>query len=230
MSWDVWEGVAAAHVEAANLGSPVDPWLAAWALEIRVETGLPGAKAVLDGDVIRVDPTARFEKQCFDVAHEVAHVLLEEAGLEDTEPACNAVASCLILPRIDYRRMNLQTNGCLLAMRERQPYASCEVIARRKLSVEPGVAWIWDLAPKWKRYPLITHGHRWPHRHPTEAELDVMQRAASERVPVEDHGGIRAWPVIDGAAVRVISIAPFDVLEAFATPARRIVRNAYECT
>lgn len=213
---DLWEGIAAAHIEAARIGTPVDPWLIAWSLGLRVESGLPGCRACLDGNVIRVDPTARFERQCFDVAHECGHELAERAGIADTEATCNGIAAALMLPRVDFLRDIRQTNGCLLAIRARQPFASCEVIARRKVSIDPGVAWIWDIAPRQNIYPIVTFGHRWPRELPTREERETMELAIEERTPIEAHGGIRAWPIIEGDAVRVISITSFDVLEAFA--------------
>jgi hypothetical protein len=212
---DLWEGIADAHLAKAKIGTPVDPWLIAWSLHIEVRSARPGTRAVLDGDVIRVDPTARFERQCFDIAHECAHAIATDHGVEDTEAACNGIAAALLLPRVDFIRDVRQTNGCLLGIRARQPYASCEVIVRRKLSIDPGVAWVWDVAPKRKRYPIVTHGFRWPHRRPTPAELEVMHAALEAKAPVESRCGIRAWPIVDHDAVRVISAAPFEVLEAF---------------
>lgn len=217
MSWPEWEGLASSHLDEAGIGSPVDPWLVAWSLDLEVLAGAVGCDAYLDlvKREIRVDPTYRRDRQGFRIAHECAHALLLEAGMPDTEPACDAVASCLTLPRIDFMRDRRATGGDLFALRELHPYASHEAILRRMVSLDAAVAWVWDVAPVERRYRIVTPGMRWAHRAPTPLELEAMTHALDAREHAEPIGGVRAWPVIEGDFVRVVSLAALDVLTAW---------------
>jgi hypothetical protein len=215
MSWADWEGIAEAFLNEAGIGAPVDPWLVAWALDLEVKTGPAGVGAFLDdlGATIYVDPNDRLERQGFSVAHECAHSLLRERGLAGTEHACNSLASCLVLPRIDFTRHVKQTGGCLVRLRELNRWASNEAIVRRRVSIDPFVAWVWDVeGPRPGMYSIVTPGVRWPFHEPTRYESAALHEALETRAPAEPLGGVRAWPVIEPGAVRVISLAALDVL------------------
>lgn len=216
MSWPEWEGVAAGHLEAANIGAPVDPWLVAWSLDLKVKAGPRGAGGYLclERATIYVDPDERIERQGFRIAHECAHAILIDAGMSDHERACDAVASCLMLPRIDFMRDRRRTGGCLLGLRELHPWASCEAIARRMLSVEHGIAWVWDVeGPRRRLYKIVSPGLRWALREPTPIEWEALRGALETGEPCEPRGGVRAWPIVEPGFVRVVSVAAFDVLE-----------------
>lgn len=217
MSWPEWEGIAEAHLNEACIGTPVNPWLIAWSLDLRVRTGPPGVGGFLDdiAGIIYVDPAERVERQGFVVAHECAHALLRDHRQPGTEHACNGLASCLMLPRIDFTRQVRKANGCLVRLRELNPWASNEAIIRRRTSIDPYVAWIWDVeGPRPGMYSIVSPGIRWPFDEPTRYESEALHAALDAREPVEPVGGIRAWPIIEPGAVRIISLASFDVLTA----------------
>lgn len=214
MSWPEWEGIAASHLDAAGIGSPVDPWLIAWSLDLEVRTGPPGWSCFdKAAGIIYVDPDDRVERQGFTVAHECAHLLLDEHGARNTEAAANGLASCLMLPHADFGRDSRRLGGDLFALRDLHSWASHEAIARRLVSMSPSVAWVWDVeGPRRGRYSLVTPGLKWAHRRPTRVELDALEGALKSKEPVEAIGGVRAWPVLEPGFVRVISVSAMDAL------------------
>lgn len=214
--WAELEGLAASFLDDARLGGSIDPWLIAWALDIEVRTGPPGLGTYLCGDTIFVDPRDRLERQGFGVAHECAHELLVGARLPNNEPHANGLASCLLMPRIDFARHLRQCAGDLYALRVFYPWVSAEALARRVVSMSPCIAWIWDhVAPRRRRYSVITPGHRWPFRRPLAVELEAMEAAIECGAPVESVGGVRAWPLDEPGFRRVICVSDLEVLAAY---------------
>lgn len=210
--WEDWEGLAAWFLDEAGIGSPVDPWLLAWALDLEVLEGPRGCRGYLLGSSIYVDPADRIERQGFTVGHECSHVILRRAGLADTEDACDAVTSCLLMPLIDFTRDLRQLGGDLFALRGRHPYASHEAVARRIVSVTPSVAWVRDQQRPPRR--IVSPGLRWPHQQPTPVEAEAMAEALRSGLPAEPVGGVRAWPVIEPGFERVIAVSAADALGA----------------
>ncbi len=218
MDWEDCEGLANDVLDSCGIPVPVDPWMVAWALGLEVRTGPASLKAgCLIGDRIFVNPRDRLERQGFTVAHECAHYLCDLEGIphaSQTERVCDALASCLLLPRIDFTRDTRRTGGCLFALKALHPWASHEALVRRLVSIMPGVAWVWDCeTPSGSRrpYSIVTPGQRWPYRRPTRDELDAIDAAIETRAPAESCGGVRAWPVFEPGFARVISLASIDV-------------------
>lgn len=212
--WAEWEGLAARFLGETRIGTPVDPWLVAWALDLEVRTAPPGWSCLdKTQGIIYVDPDDRVQRQGFTVVHECAHLLLAEAGLPNTEHAANCLASCVALPWIDFGRDVRRTDGDLYALAELHPWASHEAIARRRVSMSPLVAWVWDVeGPRRQRYSIVSPGYRWPHEDPTPHEMDALLGALETREPVTSIGGVTAWPIVEPGYVRVISVAALDAL------------------
>ncbi len=125
-----WEGAAAELLDATCTAAPVDVLTLAGAcgLEVRAR---PRAGAVLEGTVIWVEERARPERLQGLVAHELGHVALDRARLEQSERGATYVGGALRLPRREMLRDLRETAWSIAALRQRHPHASATAIAVR---------------------------------------------------------------------------------------------------
>lgn len=209
------EGIAVRALEEMNRAAPVDLFDLArdHGFEIRFSS-----EASLCGNVIHVDQSQRPERQRRHVGHELAHALLEDAGLDpEDERAADYLAAAMALPWSEFRRDVRLVGRNPWLLKERHPLASHEAIARRIIEVcDPGVLWVWDLGPGPRDenlYKIISPGWRWPLRDPTPIERSAMQGALDAGgKPSEPIGGILAWAVVEPPRRRVLCLSDGDVL------------------
>lgn len=215
------EGIAARALDDVGRTSPVDLFELArdYGFEIRFSE-----EASICGNVIHVDPSLRPERQRWDAGHELAHALIEEAGLDaDDEQAVQYLTGALLFPWIDFRAQVRRVGRDPWKLKELHPLASHEAIARRIVAAcGPAVLWVWDLGPGERDeniYKVVTPGWRWPYRRPAAIEWEAL-RAALENgaAPVEPIGGIMAWAVIEPPRRRVLCLSDGEVLYGIAAP------------
>lgn len=206
------EGLAARILDEWGKGPPVDLF------ELARDCGFVvrfGSAASLVGNIITVDDSLRPEKQRWDAGHELAHALLEQARLPEAEPTVQYLTSCLLLPRLDFLRDVRRLGRDPWRLKERHPWASHEAIARRLVSQEPSVLWIWDRGPGGEEslYKVVTPGWRWPLRQPTALEQQALDEAAEAGgEPVRPLGGVVAWEVAEPGWRRVLCLSDAEVL------------------
>lgn len=199
-----WETVARTVHQETGIDAPVD------ARELAVACGLRLAycgrgQALLDGDVIRYDASARPVRQHGMIAHEVAHYVLRYHGEEDTEQAARYTAGALLVPRAAYDRDLRETAWDLDRLRERHPNASAELLARRIAELRDAVITVLD-----QGHVRARVGSPWmpaPPRRPTALELELAGLAL-EQGRAQHRGELfSAYPVVDGRNRRVIVVA-----------------------
>ena len=211
------EGLAADLLDSGDFGDFPNPWEIVTAFGARVVRGQPGERAHPErrsggGWDLVVDCTGREERIATTAVHELAHLLLQSHGLPNDEPHAWRLTGALILPRSAYLRSLRQVFGAVDQLVARYPLASHELLARRAVELfDARVLHVWDVEPHWRRNCVVSSGWRW-RRDPTAIELEAMQCALEERAPVEPIGGVRAWPVIDGAHVRILCLSDGEVL------------------
>ncbi len=210
--WQRCEGVARSAHDETGIGAPVS------AFDLAAAYGLVcvpdrRANAVLDGDVIRFDATARLVRQHGLIAHEVAHYLLrlreadiasvEQEGLE--EFAANYTAGALMLPPARFDKDLRDTAWDLEQLRARHPNASAEMIARRITQRRDAVISVLDrgrlrvrVASPWLEQPR-------PRLTPIERDLADAALETGEAQRANDL--LSAWPLFDGLHRRVIVVA-----------------------
>jgi hypothetical protein len=125
-----WEGAAAELLDVTCTTAPVDALTLASAcgLEVRQRRR---AGAQLDENVLWVEEGARPERLQGLVAHELGHLVLDRASLEQSERGATYVGGALRLPRREMLRDLRETAWSLDALRARHPHASATAIAVR---------------------------------------------------------------------------------------------------
>lgn len=207
-----WDSIASEVHDRIGTDGAVDPIFVAYALGLRVVVSSRIERASVIERTIIVPDGQRRERTGFSVLHEVAHLLLRTRGIEDSEPACDALAAALLLPRRALDR-DLRSTWALPDLRERHPHASHEAIARRILALREAVVVVADRAParRWKRLRSAS----------LDLRLSIARRIERDLVDAADQSGepegpsdlVRAWPLRDGGARRVVLIAQADELE-----------------
>lgn len=211
MQWEL-EELAAKTLESVDARLPVNPDIVAHRLGLTVVDGGEGCQGLLLPELgqIVVDDGLRRERRAFAIAHELGHFLLRQEGLRDSERSANYIASALLLPRADVERDLRRYGWDLLQLRTRHRWASFEALARRIVALRDARAFVFDrplqgqARPNWYSVP-------WGQR-PTSAETEAAREAATLGVPVEPYGGLTAWPVIEHAWQRVITLAASETL------------------
>jgi hypothetical protein len=196
MDLAVLESLAREVHESTGGLLPVD------ALELAVMCGVqvvPWRKAagLRAGDMIRYPQKARPVRQHGIVAHELAHWLLEDAGMNpDDEDAAKYLAGALLLPRAPVLHDLKATDWDLLEVQARHPNASAEMIVVRMVQLGPCVASIWDSGKLHRRYGGPVDAAK---------EAAMVGRVLELEQPVHC-GRLSAWPVFDGAWRRVLVV------------------------
>jgi hypothetical protein len=215
------EGLAAHLLERGRFGDEPNPWDIIAACRARVVQARPGERPHPErrpdgGWDLIVDATERPERVATTALHELSHLLLLKAGLPNDEPHAWRLASALALPRLAYLGRLRAAGGRADLLASVYPHASHELLARRAVDLgDDRVLHVWDVEPIENRYRIVSRGWRWRRTAPTAPESEAMAAALESRAPVEPVGGVRAWPVIDGAWVRVLCLSSGEVLEAF---------------
>lgn len=203
------EGAAAWLVDGAGLQPPVSAFAAAVALGLRLRPcRMRGA--ALAGDVVLFDAYSRAVRQHGLVAHEVGHVVSQEAGVGDTEENANFVGSAVMLPRAPFER-DLRTTGWdLRELRAKHLNVSAEMIARRIVSVRDAIATILDNGRVKARVvsPWLAEGFRRVSAFERELAATALETGEVQR----PDGLIWAVPVFDGEHRRVIVVAEAEQL------------------
>lgn len=144
-----WEGAAAELLDATCTTAPVD------VLELAALCGLevrPG-RGCTEGRAIFVDLRARPERLQGQVAHELGHLALERAGIEQSERGATYVGGALRLPRREMLRDLRETAWSITALRERHPHASATAIAVRITQLRTAAMALFDphgRTPAWR--------------------------------------------------------------------------------
>ncbi len=198
-----WEAVARAAHEATGIDAPVSAFDLAAAYGL---VCLPRRRsgALLDGDVVRYDSSARPVRQHGLVAHEVAHHLLRLHSEPDSEVAAGYTAGALLLPRARFDR-DLRRTWDLFHLGRLHPNASAEMIARRITQLRDAVVSVLDqgrlrarVASPWAATPS-------PRLTPLERELADAALAGGNMQRENDL--LAAYPFFDGVHRRVIVVA-----------------------
>lgn len=192
------EGVARSVLERAGFDDvPVD------AFDLAAELGLPvkwvpGAHGYRIGPRLFVPTNARLARIHGVLAHEIAHVLLDQHGISQSERAACYLGAALLVPRRLLARQ-LRAGWDLHGLMALHANASAELLGRRIVDVQDASFAVYDAGRL--RYRIGRHDER---------ERSLVERALSTGEPerLDDLHG--AWPIIDGRWRRVIVLAPSD--------------------
>lgn len=161
----------------------------------------PRARPRLSSGVIWYPSGQPEDAEAFLVGHEVAHDLLNAAGVnlvgDPLERACSRIAAALLLPRPAFRRDLASVGWDVLALHELWPLASPWIIARRITEVAVGGA----VASRWRagRVERVGSEDAALPDAPTSTERSLARRAKGQQVVDGDR--LRAWPSDSGAIV-----------------------------
>lgn len=192
-----WEGIARDILESTGCDDPpVDAFELAACCGLRVVA--KSGNAFICGNTIRVDMRSRRVRQHGDVAHEIGHWALGQAGAANTEEGATYLASALLLPRLRFNS-DLRETWDLHELMRRHPNASAEAIARRICSMRSTIASVWDH----HREPILLGRRRAATPLAWEAELVELTRAAGEAQRV---GNARAWLLPERPWRRVVVV------------------------
>ena len=189
------EGLARQIHEDLQLEAPIDAFALAEAMGLRLK---PWSKSggMCVGNVVCYPAKANAVRQHGTIAHECGHVVLDRAG-EDAqdEDAADYLASALMLPRSAFLRDLDAFNWDLLAIHERHPNASWQMLVVRCVQLASASASVWDAGHLHAEYggPNI-EAHR---------EL-VMRVLETGRV---EHGDAAAYPVFSPGFRRVVCLS-----------------------
>jgi len=108
-----------------------------------------GQRACLIAGTVLLDPDLTPERACWSYCHETAHWRLghpdmpprDETEEREQEAAANALAAELLLPAEQFRPL---AGFSLAGLKHACPYASHEVLSRRRLAFRPGLLTIFD--------------------------------------------------------------------------------------
>ncbi len=200
---EAYESVARSIHDETGIDAPVSAFDLAGALALRCLPDVRG-HAFLDGEDIHYDGSTRLVKQHGDVVHEIAHYVLRENSVLDTEPAVAYTAGALMLPRGAFDRDLRATGWKLDQLRARHPNVSAQMIARRVTELRPAIITVLDqnrvtarVASPWiDPLPQLTA---------LERELADAALVTGEMQSVSEL--LYAYPLIDGPHRRVILIA-----------------------
>lgn len=190
------EGVASEIHAETGVEAPVDAFVLADLLGFVTVPWSRGYGQV-SGDRIRYPAKVRAVRQHRVVCHEIAHVLLRRAGLDDSdEQAADRLALALMLPRTAFVRDLGATDWHLYRMMERHPNCSAQAIAVRMCHVSPCAASIYDQGRRTALY--LGDG-----AHEDASDDEAADRALELEAPVCGDL-VSAWPLFDGRYRRVV--------------------------
>jgi hypothetical protein len=208
------EAIANEMLRAAGLSAPVDAYdLCRWA-GLRVVMGPEGTRPMLVGDVILVNGADPVERRRFAATHELAHRILRERGIEDTEWRVNWLASALLHPREWFMQVLAARGWDLAGLKIECPYSSHEAIARRVVNLRHAVLWVCDRDASGKRTSQRVCSRGVAPRlidSPTVIERAAVRAAALER-RAQSRAFVHALPLERGPALRVICLSRADDL------------------
>jgi hypothetical protein len=120
--------------------------------------------------------------------HELAHILLGHTEVdvinEENEREADKLAAELLIPKDEFRRAMRETG--VDGLKERFPYASWEVIARRWASERPAVLTIYDNGRLTGRYG--PGELKFPPR-PSAAEVELIRKCYTEKKHLAESTG-----------------------------------------
>lgn len=207
-----WEDVAAELLDRLDLSPPIDPFDVVARMELDIRECSRATRPCIVAGVIMVPEGQRRERLGFSCLHEIGHVVGAEHG-DSSEDAANAIAGCLLLPRLEYSRDMKATRWALPALKERHPHASFEVLARRIMSLREVVLVVADRAPERRSYRLRSSGMGSRCARPLPIERELVEAADESGEAQGPHDLVRAWPIVDGAARRVVLVGEVEALE-----------------
>lgn len=202
------ERLAASVLSDVALRAPID------SIELAALCGLSFAawptapcRGALAGNVILYRPDLAGRALQAVVAHELAHWLLRDEGLADTEARAVWLSHALLLPAEPFAS-DIGRTFSVAALQRRHPNAPASWIARRvtQLRSSEATATIMDdgviverIASAW--LPELAQ------RGPTALERRLLRRATSTGVPARLRGAV-AVPVPSPRVMRVVLVAP----------------------
>lgn len=209
---DAWEGIAERLLEEHNLEPPIDPYDVVVALKLDVRISQRAMRPTILGRVIVVPAAQRPEREGFAVLHEIGHYIARQHG-DSSEHAANALASSLLMPRTAYGRDVRDARWSLFELKRRHPHASYEALARRIVALREAILVVADRAPERRQYRIRSRalGPRLARPLPIEERLIEAADATGEVQGPCDL--LRAWPIIDGDARRVLLVGDVETLE-----------------
>lgn len=129
------------------------------------------------------------------ITHEAAHVLLDDYGITQSEPAARYLGAALLAPRRALDR-GLRAGWDLQRLMAQHVNASAELLARRIVDLRHARFAMWD-------YGRLRY--RIGEAHARERELVGAALETGEAQRENDLDG--AWPIFDGSWRRVIVLA-----------------------
>lgn len=201
--WEDWEGVAREfHAATGTDDPPVDALLVARRARLRVEYAIAPSSLDLQRRVIRVNPRQRPRSVQIDVAHEVGHMLLQRAGLENLEVGAKYLSGALLGPGRCLDRDLVEMGWSISALQSKHLNMPALSLALRLTQLRDAVATIfhplqrrrpWRRASPWITDPAITDK-------PTRLERDFAARAWDAGAELCGDGpdqGLHATVVLD---------------------------------
>lgn len=183
------EDVAAEILSSARIETPVNAFEVAHALDVAV---LRGDRYSYRSGVATVRASDRFERQQFGLAHELGHHVLQTLKIPDTEPAADAFAAELLMPRRDFWLASKRLGRDFSALKRRYRFASFEAIARRYARMHGLTLFVFDSPPSGREKCERVEGSGiW------NSELDAFAAYAAltgERFEID---GTTTYPVVD---------------------------------
>lgn len=210
------EQIADVTLARYRLAPPIDIYRLCIRMKLDVRVGPEGLRPTVLGRTIFVAPEDPPERQRFATSHELAHLLLRERGMADTEWNVNWLASALLHPREWFLERLAARRWDLAALREDCPWSSYEAIGRRVVNLERAVLWVCDRGPGARRASRSrSRSVAAALERPTPIERAVVRDAAATLRP-QRRDGIGAWPLPrpDRSWLRVVSLARADALAA----------------
>lgn len=205
MRWEI-EELARIALEQADLGGPVDPYTLAKRRGLRVLDGGPGCEGILVGRRIIVDVLMRPPRRAFVVAHELAHHILREAKIDDTEAVANYLAAAILMPRFDIEADFRRWGWDVLRIVAKYRHASFEAVARRIVALRDARACVFDKPLQGQAAPSM-YVVPWDGPPPSREERAAARAAVEHGAPIEFRSGLVAWPVLEWDWHRVITVA-----------------------
>lgn len=211
LSAAVLEDLAASVLRDTGLTAPINPLALADLCGLHIDTW-SGRRGVVLGDTIAIKPTLPPRARAAAVAHETAHWLLQDEGLEDTEENATRLSHALLLPRKRFDT-DLRVTWNPLELQAEHVHAPASWIVRRIAQLRPAVATIIDDRRIVERYTTrrLAASRR---RLLTEHEFELVAEALATERPAGGRAA-RGWAVPYRAGVhRVVVVAETRALAA----------------
>lgn len=193
------EGVARATLEKHGFDDPpVDAFDLAHEMKIGIEWENGDGEAWRVRRTIHIPRAPRRARIHGLITHEIAHIVLDEHRIDQSEPAARYLGAALLVPRRALDRQ-LRAGWDLRRLLALHVNASAELLARRIVDVRHAALAIYDQGRLRSRV-----GHESMCR-TLERDLAAEALATGAAVRVDDLTG--AWPIFDGARRRVLVLA-----------------------